>query len=93
MVGQKTPTVLDTGDIGKLLMQYAIPAIIAMIALSLYNMVGSIFIRHDVGTVAVPGLTLTFSLMNLVAVFGSLMGVGTTTLISVRLGQKDYDTV
>lgn len=92
MVGQKTPTALGTENIGKLLMQYAVPAIIAMTASSLYNMVDSIFIGHVVGTMAISGLALTFPLMNLAAAFGSLVGVGAATLISVKLGQKDYDT-
>ena len=92
MTGQKTPTALGTESIGKLLMQYAIPAIIAMTASSLYNMVDSIFIGHGVGTMAISGLALTFPLMNLAAAFGSLVGVGASTLISVKLGQKDYDT-
>ena len=73
-------------------MQYAVPAIIAMTASSLYNMVYSIFIGHGVGTMAISGLALTFPLMNLAAAFGSLVGVGAATLISVKLGQKDYDT-
>ena len=92
MAGQKTPTALGTERIGKLLMQYAVPAIIAMTASSLYNMVDSIFIGHGVGTMAISGLALTFPLMNLAAAFGSLVGVGASTLISVKLGQKDYDT-
>lgn len=92
MAGQNTPTALGTEKIGKLLMQYAVPAIIAMTASSLYNMVDSIFIGHGVGTMAISGLALTFPLMNLAAAFGSLVGVGASTLISVKLGQKDYDT-
>ena len=92
MTGQKTPTALGTEKIGKLLMQYAIPAIIAMTASSLYNMVDSIFIGHGVGPMAISGLALTFPLMNLAAAFGSLVGVGAATLVSVKLGQKDYDT-
>ena len=92
MKKQKTPTALGTENIGKLLMQYAVPAIIAMTASSLYNMVDSIFIGHGVGTMAISGLALTFPLMNLAAAFGSLVGVGAATLISVKLGQKDYDT-
>ena len=73
-------------------MQYAIPAIIAMTASSLYNMVDSIFIGHGVGPLAIAGLAITFPLMNLAAAFGSLVGVGASTLISVKLGQKDYTT-
>lgn len=92
MARQGTPTELGTEKIGKLLMQYAIPAIIAMTASSLYNMVDSIFIGHGVGTLAISGLAITFPLMNLAAAFGSLVGVGAATLVSVKLGQKDYDT-
>lgn len=87
-----TATELGTERIGKLLMQYAIPAIIAMTASSLYNMVDSIFIGHGVGPLAISGLAITFPLMNLAAAFGSLVGVGASTLISVKLGQKDYTT-
>ena len=83
---------MGTERIGKLLMQYAIPAIIAMTASSLYNMVDSIFVGHGVGPLAISGLAITFPLMNLAAAFGSLVGVGASTLISVKLGQKDYTT-
>ena len=92
MIKQAIPTELGTEKIGKLLMQYAVPAIIAMTASSLYNMVDSIFIGHGVGPLALSGLALTFPLMNLAAAFGSLVGVGAATLVSVKLGQKDYDT-
>ena len=73
-------------------MQYAIPAIIAMTASSLYNITDSIFIGHGVGHFALSGLAITFPLMNLAAAFGSLVGVGASTLLSIRMGQKDYDT-
>lgn len=85
-------TELGTERIRKLLVQYAVPAVIAMTASSLYNMVDSIFIGHGVGPLAISGLALTFPLMNLAAAFGSLVGVGAATLVSMRLGQRDYDT-
>lgn len=91
MTKQNSPLVLGTERIGKLLTQYAIPAIIAMTAFSLYNMADSIFIGHGVGPLAISGLALTFPLMNLAAAFGSLVGVGASTLVSVKLGQKDYE--
>lgn len=85
-----TATELGTQHIGKLLTQYAIPAIIAMTASSLYNMIDSIFIGHGVGAMAISGLAITFPLMNLAAAFGSLVGAGAATIASVKLGQKDY---
>ncbi len=63
-----------------------------MTASSLYNMVDSVFIGHGVGPLAISGLALTFPLMNLAAAFGSLVGVGASTLVSMRLGQRDYET-
>ena len=87
-----TATELGEQPIGKLLTQYAVPAIIAMTASSLYNMIDSIFIGHGVGAMAISGLAITFPLMNLAAAFGSLVGVGASTLVSVKLGQKDYAT-
>ena len=83
---------LGTQPVGKLLMQYAIPAIIAMTASSLYNIVDSIFIGQGVGPLAISGLAVTFPFMNLGAAFGAMVGVGASTLISVKLGQRDYST-
>lgn len=73
-------------------MQYSLPAIIAMTASSLYNMVDSIFIGQGVGPMAISGLALTFPFMNLAAAFGAGVGVGASSCISVKLGQKDYKT-
>ena len=81
---------LGVKPVGKLLMQYAIPAIIAMTASSLYNMIDSIFIGHGVGALAISGLAVTFPFMNLSAAFGAGVGVGASTCLSVKLGQKDY---
>ena len=91
MAVQGVPTELGTEKISKLLRQYAVPAIIAMTASSLYNMVDSIFIGHGVGKFAIAGLALTFPLMNLGAAFGALVGVGASATISMLLGQKNYD--
>ena len=82
---------LGTKPIGSLLMQYAVPAIIAITASSLYNMVDSVFIGQGVGPMAIAGLAITFPLMNLSAAFGAMVGVGTSTMISVRLGQKNRE--
>ena len=88
---QAIPLELGTEKIGKLIMKYAGPAIIAMTASSLYNMIDSIFIGHGVGPLAISGLAVTFPLMNLSAAFGTLVGVGASTIMSVLLGQKNYE--
>ena len=82
---------LGTKPVGALLMQYALPAIVAMVASSLYNMVDSIFIGQGVGPLAISGLAITFPFMNLSAAFGAAIGVGASTFLSVKLGQRDYE--
>lgn len=77
---------------GSLLLQYAIPAIVAMAASSVYNVIDGIFIGQGVGPEAIMGLALTTPLMSLTAAFGAMVGVGAATLMSVKLGQRDYDT-
>lgn len=84
--------VLAEKPVGSLLMQYAIPAIVAMAASSVYNIIDGIFIGQGVGAEAIMGLALTGPLMSLTAAFGAMVGVGAATLMSVKLGQKDYGT-
>ena len=83
---------LGTKPVGRLLTQYALPAIIAMTASSLYNMVDSIFIGQGVGALAISGLAVTFPFMNLSAAFGAGVGIGSSSYLSVKLGQKEYST-
>ena len=92
MAGTAIPTELGTKPVGALLRQYAVPGIIAMTASSLYNMVDSIYIGHIpmVGSLSMAGLAVTFPLMNISTAFGTLVGVGAATMISLLLGQKNY---
>ncbi len=89
MASHNQPSVLANERIGKLLMQYSLPAIVATAAASLYNIVDRIFIGHGVGPLAISGLALTFPLMNITGAFGSLVGAGGATLISIRLGEQN----
>ena len=84
------PTDLGTEDVGKLLKKYAFPAIIAMTASSLYNMIDSIYIGQGCGPLAISGLAVTFPLMNLSTAFGTLVGAGAATILSIFLGRKKY---
>ena len=92
MDNKKATLELGTKPVGKLLAQYALPAIIAMTAASLYNIIDRVFIGQVVGPMAISGLAITFPFMNLAAAFGAAVGVGSSTTISVKLGQKDYES-
>ena len=83
---------LGQRPVGQLLWQYALPAIVAMTASSFYNIIDRAMIGQIVGPEAIAGLGITFPFMNLSAAFGAAVGVGSSTCISVKLGQRDYET-
>ena len=87
MSSQSSPLSLGTDSLSRLLFRYALPAIIAQVAASLYNIVDSIFIGQGVGPLAISGLALTMPMMNLTAAFGAMIGAGSAALTSIRLGQ------
>jgi len=82
---------LATENIGKLLWNYSLPAIIGTVVMSLYNIVDRIFIGQGVGPLAISGLALTFPFMNILLAFGMLIGAGSASRVSITLGQNDKD--
>ena len=90
-VSQEKYRQLQSAPIGKLLLQYSIPAIINMAVVSLYNLTDSIFIGNGVGALAISGLAVTFPIINGIIAFNTLVGIGGTTLTSISLGRKQYE--
>lgn len=90
-VSQVKYSQLQAAPIGKLLLQYSIPAIINMAVVSLYNLTDSIFIGNGVGALAISGLAITFPIINGIIAFNTLVGIGGTTLTSISLGRKQYE--
>ena len=82
---------LGTDKIGKLLFDYSMPAIVAMTAASLYNIIDRIFIGHGVGPDGISGVALTLPFMNMGVAFGVLVAAGSAALVSIRLGEKRED--
>ena len=86
------PHGLGSADIKRLLLQYSLPAIIGNVVTSLYHLVDSIFIGHGIGALALSGMAVTFPIMNILAAFSTMIGVGGATLTSIRLGRKDQES-
>ncbi len=82
---------LETRDIGSLLWVYALPAVISQIIASVYNIVDRMFIGRGVGALAIAGLAITMPMMNVIHAFGSLIGVGSASRMSIVLGKKDKE--
>ena len=85
------PRLLETESIPKLLWTYALPAVITTLTTSIYNLIDRIFIGHGAGAMAISGLALSLPIMTFLQAFGTLVGVGASTRISIVLGMKDRD--
>lgn len=79
---------LGEENVGKLLLKFSIPAITGMLVNALYNIVDRIFVGNGVGALAISGIVISFPIMNIIMAFGMLVGIGTSSLISIRLGQR-----
>ncbi len=81
---------LGEEPIGKLLVQYSVPAIIGMMVNGLYTIVDRMFIGNipNVGPMAITGLGITMPITTIIIAFGTLVGVGSATNISIKLGEK-----
>ncbi|ADK13913.1 MATE family efflux transporter [Clostridium ljungdahlii] len=77
--------------VGKLLLEFSIPAIIGMLVNSLYIVIDRIFIGRVVGAMAISGVSLTFPISILIMAFGMLVGIGAAARISIRLGENNKD--
>ena len=79
---------LGEKSVGRLLWDFSLPAITGMLVNALYNVVDSIFVGHGVGPIGLAAVTIAFPIMIILMGFGMLVGVGATTLISIRIGQQ-----
>ena len=70
---------LEHEKVSRLLLQYAIPAVVGTMVNALYNIVDRVFIGQGVGALAMAGLTLTFPILLFLQAFGMLIGAGSAS--------------
>lgn len=85
------PHALGEESIGRLLWKFSVPAITGMMVNALYNIVDSIFVGHGVGAIGLAAVTIAFPIMIILMAFGMLVGIGATTLVSIRLGEHNKE--
>jgi len=79
--------ILTTMPVGRLLLKFSLPAISAMIVNSLYNLVDRIFVGR-IGGLAMTGIGLSLPFMLILSAVSSLIGIGASSLISIKLGEN-----
>jgi len=80
---------LGRKPVGKLLIKYSVPAIIAMSVNALYNLTDAVFIGQGVGPLALAALSITFPITIIILGLAISTGVGTASIISRALGSGD----
>ncbi len=86
-MSKHSPDSLGKEKISTLLVRYAVPAIVAMASSSIYNIIDSVFLGRGVGAVALSALAVAMPLMNISSALGSMVGIGSAALVSIRMGE------
>lgn len=82
------PNPLGSLPVGRLLLQFSVPAIIQMLVMSIYNIVDQIFIGQGVGYLGNAATTVTFPIMTISLAFAAMIGSGGAAYAAIKLGQK-----
>ena len=82
---------MGTQPIKKLLMQLAIPAMIANVVNALYNIVDQIFIGQGVGYLGNAATNIAFPITTICLALGLMTGVGAASNFNLELGRKEVE--
>ncbi len=80
---------MGSDPMGTLLIKLSVPAMIGMMVNALYNFVDTIFVGQGVGPLAIAGLSIAFPIQMLIGAFAQTFGIGSASIISRRLGEKN----
>ena len=80
---------LDSEHVSRMLIKFSVPAILALMIQSLYNLIDTIYVGHGVGSVGIAALTIFFPLQILVVSIANLISIGGGALLSISLGKRN----
>ena len=91
MTHQDSP--LGTAPVGKLVLQLAIPAMLAQFVNILYSVVDRMYVGHiaNAGDAALAGVGVCAPVVTMITALGALIGFGGGPLMSIRMGRRDMD--
>ena len=90
-ISEKKSDFMGTEPVGKLLVKFATPAILSATINCAYTVVDRLYIGRGNGPDAQAGLALTFPIMIILLAFGVLVGIGSSSVVSILLGEKRQD--
>ena len=87
---QERAALMGTERIGKLLVQFAVPAILMTLVSSLYNMVDKIFVGNMIGDLGITATTVANPVMRVITAFATLVGAGGNAILALKLGEGKH---
>ena len=89
--GEDKVTRMGTAPIGRLMLEFSIPAVAAVVLNSLYNVIDSIFLGQAMGEIGLAATQVAFPIMTIVNAFAILAGNGGNSLAAILLGEGRKD--
>lgn len=80
--------IFSNGNIRRILLRFAIPAVISLLVIELYNMVDTVFVGRYIGGNAIAAITVAFPIQRFLSSIGLLIAIGASTCISRNLGEN-----
>ncbi|MBR5152729.1 MAG: MATE family efflux transporter [Clostridia bacterium] len=87
---EQTMNPLGHEPIGKLLMRFALPAVISMLVNAIYNIVDQIFIGHGVGFLGNAATTIALPIVTIILAVSTLLGAGGSAFAAIKLGEGNH---
>ena len=89
---EKQKQFILTGGMWKVMVDLSWPAVIAMVLYGLNSILDAVFVGRFVGEDALAGVSVAYPLSQISVAFGSLIGVGAGSVLSIALGALDKKT-
>ncbi len=89
---EKQKQFILTEGLWKVMVQLSWPAVVAMVLYGFNTVLDAIFVGQFVNDTALAGVSLAYPLSQISTAFGSLIGVGAGSVLSMAIGSKDIHT-
>lgn len=86
-------TKLGSSKISRLLFSLSLPSMIGMFANAIYNVIDTIFVGRGIGSIGIAAVAIVLPIIAIISSFAHMIGIGTSTLISRKLGKGNVEEV
>ncbi|MDA3855166.1 MAG: MATE family efflux transporter [Candidatus Woesearchaeota archaeon] len=82
---------LGKEKVSKLLFKLSMPSVVAMVVMSLFQIVDTIYVSRGIGSLGIAGITIGFPIIMFLMAIAQMFGVGVSSIVSRALGSNDLE--